>query len=86
MILLYIYLYIEKEKVFYNIEGQLRGFQGSNYPKTYAPHFSAVCKIISNFAKTPVLRGSAKNFLPAKTPALPCELPPTALKKLAKVP
>jgi hypothetical protein len=33
MILLYIY--IEKEKV-YNIEGQLRGLQGSIQPKTCA--------------------------------------------------
>ncbi len=32
---LYIYLYIEKKKV-YNIEGQLRGLQGSNYSKTCA--------------------------------------------------
>jgi hypothetical protein len=31
-----IYGYIEKEKV-YNIEGQLRGLQGSVHPKTYAP-------------------------------------------------
>jgi hypothetical protein len=31
-----IYIYIEK-KVFYNIEGQLRGLPGSNYPKTCAP-------------------------------------------------
>ncbi len=30
-----LYIYIEK-KVFYNIEGQLRGLQGSNYPKTCA--------------------------------------------------
>ncbi len=36
MILLYIYGYIEKEKV-YNIEGQLRGFQGSAKSKTFAP-------------------------------------------------
>jgi hypothetical protein len=44
MILLYIviwiYIYREK-KVFYNIEGQLRGLQGSNYPKTCALHFQA---------------------------------------------
>ncbi len=35
MILLYIYIYIEK-KVFYNIEGQLRGLQGSGHLKTCA--------------------------------------------------
>jgi hypothetical protein len=33
---IYIYIYIEKEKV-YNIEGQLRGFQGSTDQKTCAP-------------------------------------------------
>jgi hypothetical protein len=37
---LYIYGYIEKKKVFYNIEGQLRGLQGSDQPKTCALHFS----------------------------------------------
>ncbi len=31
----YIYIYREK-KVFYNIEGQLRGLQGSDHPKTCA--------------------------------------------------
>jgi hypothetical protein len=31
-----IYIYIEKKKV-YNIEGQLRGLQGSVKPKTCAP-------------------------------------------------
>ncbi len=39
MILLYIYIYIEKKKVI-NIEGQLRGFQGSDHPKTCAPQVS----------------------------------------------
>ncbi len=32
---LFIYIYIEKKV--YNIEGQLRGLQGSDYPKTCAP-------------------------------------------------
>jgi hypothetical protein len=35
--LLYISIYREK-KVFYNIEGQLRGFQLSDQPKTCAPN------------------------------------------------
>jgi hypothetical protein len=44
----YIYIYIEKEKV-YNIEGQLRGLQGSDYPKTCAPQFSgALCTAIKH--------------------------------------
>ncbi len=34
-VLLYIYIYREK-KVFYNIEGQLRGFQLLDQPKTCA--------------------------------------------------
>jgi hypothetical protein len=38
MILLYIWIYIYREKkVFYNIEGQLRGLQGSGQAKTCAP-------------------------------------------------
>jgi hypothetical protein len=36
-------LYIEKKKV-YNIEGQLRGFQGSNQAKTCAPKVR-MCKM-----------------------------------------
>jgi hypothetical protein len=35
---LWIYIYIEK-KVFYNIEGQLRGLQGLNQAKTCAQVF-----------------------------------------------
>ncbi len=46
MILLYIYIYIEK-KVFYNIEGQLRGLQGSNYQKTCALYFYSVKNLTS---------------------------------------
>ncbi len=45
MILLYIYIYRKKKVI--NIEGQLRGFQGSNYPKTCAsafPHGQRKCR------------------------------------------
>ncbi len=42
--LLYIYIYREK-KVFYNIEGQLRGFQGSDQAKTCTHNFCAMFSI-----------------------------------------
>jgi hypothetical protein len=34
---LYGYIYIYRKEGFYNIEGQLRGFQLLDQPKTYAP-------------------------------------------------
>jgi hypothetical protein len=45
--LLFIWIYIYREKkVFYNIEGQLRGFQGSNKLKTCARYFNAMQSIV----------------------------------------
>jgi hypothetical protein len=42
-----IYIYIEKKKV-YNIEGQLRGLQGSGHPKACAPQCVVVKLIITH--------------------------------------
>jgi hypothetical protein len=47
IVLLYIYIY-RKKKV-YNIEGQLRGLQGSVHPKTCA-HIKCAQKVVAPFA------------------------------------
>jgi hypothetical protein len=57
---IYGYIYREK-KVFYNIEGQLRGFQGSVQPKTCAPRNCA------QKGGAPLLFASEASVL-AKTP------------------
>jgi hypothetical protein len=57
-----LYGYIEK-KVFYNIEGQLRGFQGSNYPKTCAPQVRA-----KNFGKNFCAISGASSAQPTQNP------------------
>ncbi len=73
MIYIYIkillYVYIEKKKVI-NIEGQLRGFQGSGHPKTCALHFSTPWVFLYEFKIRTVF---APLGAQAKTPAL-CQL------------
>ncbi len=69
LLFIWIYIYIEK-KVFYNIEGQLRGFQLSDQPKTCAPNFRrALCT-------------SVKHLYPRK--ALK-KLPPSSVTRAAKL-
>jgi hypothetical protein len=80
MILLFIYIYIEK-KVFYNIEGQLKGVPGFSQPKNLRTALLTVLIFKHLYACKRV-----KNSLPAKTPA-PLQLCwRRRLKILAKVP
>ncbi len=54
---MFLYIYIEKKKV-YNIEGQLRGLQGSVHPKTCTPKvctpwcFLLVFKILAVYTQS----------------------------------
>jgi hypothetical protein len=74
-----IYIYIEK-KVFYNIEGQLRGLPRINLAKTCAPHLYSVNKSAQLFLYS---REARKSSLPAKTPTPLPEPPATPLKKIS---
>jgi hypothetical protein len=79
---LYIYIYIEK-KVFYNIEGQLRGLQGSNYPKACTLQILARIRVL---IKHLYPQKATKNSLLARLPAPLYGRRRRRLKILAKVP